>query len=160
MTGFPIKRRSLDTCTGEYHVMVKAEIGVRSLTEHRRLTANHQELGVRHGADSLLEGPTLLTPRSQTSSLQNRETIRFCCGTSCLRYFVTAKLCTHFRVCFLLVLSPNGCGNWWRQRATAFSAGTLHLHWEQSPPFPWISDANKRESHIRNPDEQFVLAER
>ena len=55
MTGVLIKRGDLDIDmhVGECHVNMKAEIRVTrvSAKEHQSLSANHPELGERHGTD-------------------------------------------------------------------------------------------------------------
>lgn len=53
-----------------------------AMEEHRRSPANHQKLGERHGADSPSqpsEGTSAPDALTWTSSLQNFETLHFCC---------------------------------------------------------------------------------
>lgn len=74
------------TRTGRTPCKAEGGDGVTRLQakEHERLSANHEELGERSGADAPSEpqkGPTLVTPRPWAFSRQNCETERFCCSS-------------------------------------------------------------------------------
>ena len=78
--------------------------------ELQKWPANHQKLEEKSGTDSPSQPqkePTLLTPWSQTSGLQDCETIKFCCFCCFSHSVCGTSFCSPSKPIHLAILSSN-----------------------------------------------------